>query len=162
MWAGIGYCGVSGLLSELKVIFAIILLAVSTGVTYLNFRLGVKITLGIILIGTLNLIDFFPTKYFISFGINVIEIGFEVILFGIGIIHYFTNRDELSKFLRHLFNKEITKEEIEEEKRSMIDAFKRRFSNKKIDELRIIARNDNLLPEAIKAAEELIKEQGEI
>lgn len=103
LWGGIGYCGINGLLSEIKVIAAIILLILSTGIMYYNYELGVRLTLGVILIGTINLVDFFPLKYFISFGINAIEIGFEFLLFGIGIIHYFTNREELSKFLKDLF-----------------------------------------------------------
>jgi len=159
LWGGIGYCGINGLLSEIKVIAAIILLILSTGITYFNYELGVKITLGTILIGTINLVDFFPVKYFITFGIKTFEIGFEFLLFGIGIIHYVTNREELSKFLKELINREVSKEELESDQRSKIDGFKRRFSNNQIRELEMIVNNDKLLPEAIKAAKELIEEK---
>ncbi len=161
LWGGIGYCGINGFLSELKVIAAIILLILSTGITYFNYELGVRITLGTILIGTINLVDFFPVKYFISFGINAIEIGFEFLLFGIGIIHYFTNREELSKFLKDLIYREVSEEELKSAQRSKINGLKRRFSNKQIGELEMIVNNDKLLPEAIKAAKELIEEKKE-
>ena len=158
LWIGIGCCGMMGLLSDLKVISAIVFLILSTGITYFNYELGVKITLGVILIGIINLVDFFPIKQFISFGFNSVEIGFELILFAIGIIHYFANRKVLSKSLKELFNREVTKEEVESAQRTKINRFKKRFSNKAIGELEMIVNNDKLVPEAIKAARELIEE----
>lgn len=159
LWGGIVFCGINGLLSEPKVTAAIILLILSTGIMYFNYELGVKITLGTILIGIINLVDFFPIKYIVSFGINAIEIGFEFLLFGIGIIHYFTNREKLSKFLKDLINREVSEEEKISTKRSQINRFKRRFSNKSIGELEMTVNNDKLLPEAKKAAKELIEEK---
>ena len=159
LWGGIGYCGINGLLSEVKVIAATFLLILSTGITFFNYELGVKVTLGIILIGTLNLIDFFPINHFFGFGINGFEIGFEFILFGVGILHYFTNRQALSKFLKDVFNREITEEDIKSIQRSRINGYKRRFSSKSIGELEMIVKNDELLPDAIKAAKELIEEK---
>ena len=160
LWAGIGFCGSNGLLGELKVIVAIVLLTLSTVVTYFNYELGVKITFWVILIGMINLIDFFPVKYLISFGLNTIEIGFEFLLFGIGIIHYSTHKREISKFLRKLVAREISEEEIRSAQRSRINGFKGRFSNKPTSELEVIANNDRLVPEAVKAAEELIQERN--
>ena len=161
LWMGIGYFGINGLLNEIKAMAATLLLIISTGIMYFNYELGVKITLGTILIGTINLVDFFPIKYFISFGINAIEIGFEFLLFAIGTIHYFTNREELTKFLKDLINREMSEEEIKSTQRSKINGFKRRFSNKQVGELEMIANNDSLLPAAIKAAKELIEEKKE-
>lgn len=159
LWIGIAQCGYVGTLGNPKVIAAISLLTISTIITYVKYELGVKITLGIIILGILNLLDFSPTKYFISLGINVIEIGFEISLIIIGIIHYYTNRKELSKFLKDLMNREIPEEEIKSAQRSRINGFKRRFSSKTIERLKIIANDDELLPEAIKAAKELIDER---
>ncbi|MFT5834929.1 MAG: hypothetical protein ACI97N_002573 [Cognaticolwellia sp.] len=160
LWIGIGQCGFVGITDRPKVIAAIVLLIISTITTFAKYELGVKITLGIILLGVLNFVDFSPTKYFISFGINAIEIGIEFSLFVIGIIHYFTNRKELSKFLKDLLNREISEEEIKSTLRSEINGFKRRFSTKEIGELEMIANNDELLPEAVKAAKELIEEKN--
>lgn len=160
LWIGISYCEANGLLSEIKVITAIALLIFSTITMYFNYELGVKITLGTILIGMINLVDFFPVKYFISFGINTIEIGFEFMLFGIGIIHFATNREKLSEFFEALFNREATEEEIKANQRYKINDFKRRFSNKQINELKMIINNDKLVPEAIAAAKELVEEKS--
>jgi hypothetical protein len=160
LWIGIGQFGFVGITDRPKVIAAIVLLIISTITTFAKYELGVKITLGIILLGVLNFVDFSPTKYFISFGINAIEIGIEFSLFVIGIIHYFTNRKELSKFLKDLLNREISEEEIKSTLRSEINGFKRRFSTKEIGELEMIANNDELLPEAVKAAKELIEEKN--
>ncbi len=161
LWGGIGYCGINGLLTDIKVIAALLLLILSTGITLFNYELGVKVTLGTILIGTINLIDFFPLKHFFSFGINGLEIGFEFILFVVGVLHYLTNREVLSKFLKGIFNREITEEEKKSTQRTSINGFKRRFSSKSIDELEMIVSNNELLPAAIKAAKELIEEKKE-
>jgi hypothetical protein len=135
-------------------------LSISTVTTYFNYKQGVKITLGVILIGVLNLIDFFPMKNLINFGIkNAFEIGFEYSLFGIAIVHYFTNRTELSKFLKYLFNREISEEEIKLNQKSKSNRFKSKFSNKSISELEMIINSDSFVPEAISAAKELIEEK---
>ncbi len=163
LWAGIADCGTSGLLSEIKVIAAIILLMFSTATMYFNYELGVKITLGTILIGIINLADFFPSETFIYFEINAIKIEFEAKaeLFGIGIIHYFTNREVLSKFLKDLFNIELSEEEIKSVQHSRINGFKRRFeklSDKEI-ELRL---HENLVPTAIEALKQIKRERENI
>ena len=155
LWIGIAYTGFIGLIGDIKVIAAIVLLVISTATTYFNYELGAKITFGIILIGIINLVNFFPIKYLISFG----ALGFELILLAIGIIHYFTNRKEVSKLLKAIFYKERSEEEIQTAKHSKINAFKRRFSNKKTEELEAIANNTKRAPEAIKAARELIEEK---
>ena len=163
LWVGIGYCGTSGLLSEIKVIAAIVLLLLSTATMYFNYELGVKITLGTILIGIINLADFFPSETFIYFETNAIKIEFEAEpkLFGIGIIHYFTNREVLSKFLKDLLNIELSEEEIKSVQHSRINGFKRRFeklSDKEI-ELRL---HENLVPTAIEALKQIKRERENI
>lgn len=161
LWVGIADCGTSGLLSEIKVIAAIVLLLLSTATMYFNYELGVKITLGTILIGIINLADFFPSETFIYFETNTIKIEFEAELFGIGIIHYFTNREVLSKFLKDLLNIELSEEEIKSAQRSRINGFKRRFvklSDKEI-ELRL---RENLVPAAIEALKQIKKERENV
>jgi len=163
LWAGIGYCGTSGLLSETKVIAAIVLLVLSTGVMYFNYELGVKITLGTILIGIINLVDFFPGETFIYFEINAIKIEFEFKdrLFGIGVIHYFTNRKVLSKFLKDLFNRELSEEERKSAQRSRINGFKRRFEELSDKEIELRLR-ENLVPVAIEALKQIKKERENV
>ena len=62
----------------------------------------------------------------------------------------------LSGFLKDLMNEEISEKEKESEQRSRINGYKMRFKEKQIDELERIANDDKLVPEAIKAVQELI------
>ncbi len=153
LWIGIAYCGKNGLLGEPKVIAAIVLLTISTVLTFNNYNIGVKFTLFVIVIGIFNIISFFPIQYFLRLGF-----AFQLIPFAIGIIHYLSNRKSLS----FLFDRTITEEEIKSAERSKVKGFKGRFSKKNIDELEKIANNDRLVPQARKAAYELIKEKKKI
>ena len=159
LWGGIGYCYVNGIITEIQVIAGIFLLIISTIVTFFKYEVGVKITLGIIALGVLSLVKYFPISYSIGFGIGNFGLAFEMLIFLIGIIHYFTNKEILSKFLNGLINREVSEEELQAEERSRINGYKNRFSKKNMDELEVIANNESLLPEAIKAAKELIEKR---
>ncbi len=154
LWFGIAYSLYIGLLFDPKIITAIILLSVSTVLKFFKYDLGVKVVLGVMFLGAINLISFFPMKFFYTFGTNSLQIGFELILFGIAVLHIVTNKKSLSS----LMNKEESIEEIEADRRLKIDAFKKRFSNRTLTELETTVANDDLLPEARKAAQELIAE----
>jgi hypothetical protein len=160
LWIGIAYSIFNGLISDTQDIAAIILLAIATIISYLNFNIGVRITLGIILAGVVNLVNFFPHRYELYFAINGFEIGFELILFMIGLIHCLTNRKNLSSLIEVLKNRDVSEEEIELAKRPRINGFKNRYSNKDISELREIANNKNLVPQANRAARELLEEKN--
>lgn len=159
LWGGIGYCFVNGIITEIQVIAGIILLTISTIITYFKYEIGVKITLGIIALGVLSLVKYFPISYSIGFGIGDFGLAFEMLIFLIGIIHYIINKEVLSNFLSGLMNKDVSEEELHAEKRSRINGYKNRFSKKNMDELEEIAKNESLLPEAIKAAKELIEKR---
>lgn len=160
LWGGILYCLIAGVISDIRVLAAIIFLSATTIINYFNLSLGAKVTLGLIIIGIFNLVDFFPVKVTMGFEIMGVEIGLEFILFGIGIIHYFTNRGELSKFIREVLKRDLSDEQIRSVYRVKVNRFKRNFSNKEIPELEGISNNKKLLPEAIQAALELIDEKN--
>lgn len=160
LWVGLSYSIASGLANDIKVIFAIILLIIATSLTHFNYVLGVKVTLGIIIIGVFNLVDFFHIKYSIGFGINETDLGLELILLTVGVIHYFTNQSTLYTYLKSAIQVEQSEEQIKGAQRSEINSFKRRFANKGIQELEHIISNDKLLPEAKTAAKELIEEKN--
>ena len=159
LWLGIGHCGWKGLIFETQVMVAIIFLIISTLLTYFNYTLGIKTTLGIIILGMLALIQFFPVSYYWFFSLNGFGIGIDFFLLGVGLIHYFTNEKELSKFLKNLFNHDISEEEIKKEETLKIKSFKRQFSNRSIEELEKIVMNNNLVPEARQAANDLLLEK---
>lgn len=158
-WIGIGYCFVSGIIRDPEVIAGIILLIVATITTYLKYELGVKITLGVIVVGVLSLVKYFPISYSISFGFGDFGLVFEMLVFLIGIIHYLTNKEITSSFLSGIINREISEEEEQAGERNRINRYKNQFSTKKTKELEVIINNERLLPEARKAAKELIEKR---
>lgn len=158
LWIGIFYCGINQLLDETKEFAALFFLIISTAITYLNFKQGVRLTLLMTLLGAFNLLVFFPFQILLSFGFGELGIGFELVLFLIVIIHLFTNRNEFSRIL----NSEISNDEINSINRSQIDGFKKRFSSRSIKELEILAKNQELVPEAINAAKELLEEKSSV
>lgn len=159
LWIGIIFQIIYGFLGDLKVLGALVLLIVATGLNYYNYKLGVKVTLGIILLGVVNLVCFIPNRYFIGFGVGSFIVEIELYLLLLAILHYFLNRKEISKFINEKFNREISKEEVEAEYRSRVNGFKRNFSDKSIEELKQLANNKNLLPQAIAAAKEMLEEK---
>jgi hypothetical protein len=158
LWVGIILCGFSGWFYMPKVIIAIPLLVIATVSTYYKYKWGVKITVGLITIGTAKLIFFFPLNVSIGTSLNSISIAVDPILLGIGIVHYFTNRAHLSIFFKEVFSNEQTKEEIKSSERNKINGFKKRFENKSQQELMQVIDNEKLVSTAKAAAVELLEE----
>ena len=71
LWIGICLCGYFGIITNAKVIVAFLLLAIASATSYYNYKLGTIITLGIIIIGAFDLVDFFPFKQY--FGIDQLK-----------------------------------------------------------------------------------------
>lgn len=162
LWFGIFNCAFYHLIMDLQVLIAAILLLIATIISYLNFKLGVKLSMGLILIGALSLVQFFPHQFQIGFYILGIPIQFELLLFIIGIVHYRTNRPVLSEFLKSLFGNFKIKEDKNKIREAKILSFKSKFLNKEIRELESIINNENFVPEAIQAAKELIQEKNHL
>lgn len=158
LWIGIALCIYLGLIKETRVIVAIIGLVGASIATYINYELGVKITFGIICLGVMTLLTFYPINAGFSLNIGDFSIGFEVVMFCVLLIHYYTNKDTMSTFVSQFYHG--TDEELKSEQRVHIDGFKRRFANSSISELKKKVNNPSLIPEAIKAAEELLEERG--
>lgn len=156
LWLGIGRCIASGFFGTPKLTIAIILLSITSVVMFKNYAFGVKLTFGLLLIGLFKAVDFFPFDIYFEFGANKIGIGIDLLFIGIAAIHVLTNKEEASKFLGTVFRPSEAEAKLNQ--RTKINSFKKRFSNKKLAELEIIATNDKLIPEAGEAAKELIKE----
>ncbi|MEL6867781.1 MAG: hypothetical protein AAFP19_25370 [Bacteroidota bacterium] len=154
LWLGIGYTTSFSIIDDAQLFLAMSLLCTSALVSYFNFSWGSKLTLGVIVLGILNLVDFFPVKLTFHFGFPV-----EIILLTIGIVHYFTNRSFLDPMFRALFHRIFSREEVKAMDRSRIEGFKERFSERPTLELKQLADNPRLVPEAIEAVRELIKER---
>ena len=160
LWIGIITCIVKGLLGDAQIAIAAVLLLVITLVMWRNYQPGIKFMLGLILLSIIGLLQFFPVQYEIGFYIGKIGLSVELISLAIGLIHYFTNKKELSAFLTSLLNQKLSEKEKQDVTRVKIDGFKRRFTRKNISDLEEIANNDELVPEAREAARELINERS--
>jgi len=103
-----------------------------------------------------GLLTFSPINYSVGVGIGNFKPAIEVLPLLVGIIHYFTNRKVLSLFIKGLLKREVPKEDAEAIKRGKIEGLKKRYSKKSTAELKIMAENKSLVPEAQKAARELL------
>ncbi len=155
LWIGMGLNLKNGLITDVQVIIAGALLIAASILTFKNFKLGVKLTFFIILIGIFSFVDFFPNKYELIIGI----IKFELILLLIGIIHYFSNKKLLKPYLKNLIYSPATEEEKQKDNDSRVKGFKTRFSDRSNDELEGIISNKLLVQEAIQAAREILEER---
>lgn len=156
LWAGILACITNQLYLDWQVLLAGILLGITTIISYLNFPRGVRMTFGLILIGLFGGLTFFP----IEFGFSIGFLSVNIMLLIVALVHYYTNKAQLSVFLKGIFSPTIPEEEVIAIGRSKIDGFKKRFARKDLSELTAITQNSKLLPEAIQAAEELLEERG--
>lgn len=153
LWIGVAIYFINGFDLNTKFVFGVFLLVISTILTGTNYVIGTKFTFVSIILGIFSLVNYWPSPYTLSFGIASIFINIEVLILIIGIIHYFSNR----KVLSVLLNKELSEDELVAEERKTINGYRESFKNKGIEELKTIANNEKLIPQAIIAAEELIE-----
>jgi len=156
LWIGTAFCIAARLTSEPRVFAGMVLLAFSTVMTYLRPEVGIKITLGVIVLGVVSLLTFSPFNYEVGIGIGNFRPSIQVLPLLVGVLHFVTNRETLTPFLKNIFNREVSQEDAQAIDRGKIDGFKKRYARKSSSELRAMTENMGLLPEARKAAEELL------
>lgn len=159
LWGGIVHCFLNGIITNIQVIAGLSLLIISTITMYFKYEIGVKITLGIIILGVLGIVKYSPISSLIGFRIMGFDFALEILAVITGIVHYYTNRIFFSNFLNGIMDNEVSEAEIRAIESSKTRGFKKRFSKKSTDELKKIIDNENLLPEARRAASELIEER---
>ncbi len=155
LWFGIVYSIANGLFFNSQLIVAIVVLGIATTTSFVHFKWGVKITLGIIVLGIFNVVHFFPVQ--LNFAVNDLWFGLDFVMIAMTILHYFTNKKQFSKSIKNFLNVDLPEKEVHAINRSKIESFKNRFSNKTIHELETMLDNPKLIPAAIKAAKELIE-----
>lgn len=106
----------------------------------------------LLLISITPLIQFYPQTFY--FGIGFIDI--EITSLGLLIFHLILNQEVLTDSL-NLFK--TTEQEKEEKKERQIEHFLRKFISKEKKELEKIVHENFLVPEAIEAAKQLLKEK---
>lgn len=101
----------------------------------------------LLILGLFRVIRF--TGFTSSFSIGPIE--FEPIILLILIVHVILNIDRFSSFFSSTTHSDLTD--------NGVDFFKNQFKNKSIKDLKTLANNEELVPDARKAAEILLKEK---
>ncbi|MEO1259611.1 MAG: hypothetical protein AAFZ15_12475 [Bacteroidota bacterium] len=154
LWMGIVLCILEGMIGNLKIILAALLLAGTTIYRYRNFENGTKTTMFVILVGVLGFIEFFPFLYEHSFGFGGLRIRIEFVMLSVAIFFYFTNREYLKEP-----EKNISEEEKNINFNKSKESFKRQFAGRGMDDLRRIVEDGKHVAPAIAAAKELIGEK---
>ncbi|MEM1217334.1 MAG: hypothetical protein AAGH79_00405 [Bacteroidota bacterium] len=128
-------------------------------ITFSRPTIGVKVTVGVLLLAVLNIISFFPISNTIELQILGFPVFFEVGSLILLIIHFRANRGVLRPWVRSMIRREVPKAEQEAAARTRINGYKRNLDKKSTDELRNILEESQLVPEALQAAQELIDER---
>lgn len=157
LWVGIIFNMAIDFEFSPKFILGLIFLSIATIATWVNYYLGAKSTFVFIILGIFNIVKYWPSLLTLNLEFSGFIIYIEAPILIVGFIHYFTNR----KVLSVLINKELSEEELEVENRKTINGYKNSFSDKDVEELRTIANNNTLIPQAIIAAKELIEIQSD-
>lgn len=152
LWIGIAFCFARGLF-EIQFIFSILLLILATIANIRNHKSELIITLAIIILGMVKLVYYFP--FDVTFSIFFLK--FDPLLFFLAIGHFFLNRNSIGPQIQKFLGN--SPQSIKEESDSRVKGFKYRFSNKSEKELQEIINSQKMVPEAKKAAEELLNEK---
>jgi len=160
LWFGVLLSILSGNLSNIKFIPAFSGLAIATIISFKNWKKGQSILLVFSLIGVLDLLDFFPFTFKISFSGTSGLLGIDFLMLFITFLLLALNTKELSPGIRQFLHGSPT--EIESKKATRINGFKRRFRHKTPEELEEIIENEKLVDEARKAAEYLLEQKQKI
>lgn len=156
LWAGVIAVLANNGPMDWKFITGVLFLFLTTTISYKNFRRGVRATLVLIFFGLIGWMDFFPVQYDVQLG----DMRFDLLFFVTGLVHYYSNRPQLSAFFSGVVQAEMPEQEQKALGRSRVNNFKNRFARKELSELAAITQNPKLLPEAIQAAEELLEERA--
>lgn len=157
--AGLIYTVAEGYGARPKVIAAICCLSIASFVTFIHRKLGVKLTMAIIVLAVFRVLVFLPASYYISFGMDYHHLGFDALLFGLGMVHYLSNRNILSNYFRGQRAAHDAEHDSEEAREARVQGFKHRFARKSNEELWLTAENEELVAEARLAAREIIMER---
>jgi hypothetical protein len=157
LWFGMIISGIAGLLYEIQHQIGLILLLL-TGVTLLvNKRRGILLYGVTLLLGIINVGNYFPFETSIGVWLDSIILGFDYVMFMMsGFFLHFCMDDFKPQFQRLYYG---SQEEQLIAKSSRIERFKTRFKEKSTEELNEIVANQMLIIEARKAAKEIIMER---
>lgn len=158
LWIGIALSCMNGLIGEIQLQAALILLVIVTIINFVKPSLGVKFILGLLVLGFLGILTFFPFKTRIGYGNSMFL--FDFYFLALAVIHLALNKSSFLGIFSSVINGDLSNEQLQKTNRVKIDTFKKRFYNKTISELTSIVEHKRLLPEALQAAQELLDERS--
>ena len=133
------------------------LLIAVTAMSRHRFPLGVKLLLGLLFVGSFNLVSFSPLPYSLSIGLGVITIPLVPELILLFFVHYFLNERILSRFLWDS-SPNIAPLPVDP---ARVAGFKARFAKENRHKLELIAGDTGRVAAARQAAQELLTERAD-
>lgn len=157
LWLGILNCMFNGMAGNLRIIIGLISLLLMTVLQSLQHKSGIEVMQLLLLLGAFRGSQFFELEFTFEFTIGRLGAELDIYLWLMAGVHFILYRKEIKEKVRKLmFPSTEVQESIEESK---VRSFKRRFSTKDLKELEEIVNENRLIPEAIKAAQQLIIER---
>jgi hypothetical protein len=129
-------------------------------VSYLWLRSYFRYALGItLLLSLFNLVVFLPSVVSIGLSFDEIHIGLNPFALPLLIAYYFLNRSVVHAFIRKYLLPAPAPAALARQQRESIDQFKQTFKRKSDENLQQILADNKLVPNALVAARELLKER---
>lgn len=107
-------------------------------------------------LGLFNLINFTPDKTSIGIG----PIGIQPLALLLLVVYYFLNKSSANRFLRAYVIPPPSPQKQAENRRESIAKFKATFAKKSDESLQEIVQKQAVVPDALEAAQQLLKERG--
>ncbi|MDZ7646079.1 MAG: hypothetical protein U5K54_02245 [Cytophagales bacterium] len=140
-----------------------LLMTIISWLTYLTWKKGYKIILGLTLItGTVNLIEFLPMTITVGGEISGHTIGLQLFSFVTLLIFSFINRQRIKQIIGDMIKeKPMTETELADHREKKIEGFKVKYKDKAIDELTRISNSAGTFDkDAVEAAQRLLTEKN--
>jgi hypothetical protein len=125
---------------------------------FFRFRHFYKYALAtIFLMGMFGIVSFGPMSFYVAFGSEESRIQLDLVSLAFGLLIYWTNAARINAVGMELIKP--SKEKIRQQELSEIERFKERFHRKSTTELTEIVAANALVPAALIAARQLLKER---
>lgn len=112
-----------------------------------------------LLLGLFNVLNFTPNSTTIGLGFGDISVGVQPLSLLLTLLYCLLNQTSVSLFVRRLLPVPSAQQAASRH-RHRIDQFKQTFARKSDDDLRLIVQERRLVPDAIAAAQELMRERN--
>ncbi|MBG8556240.1 hypothetical protein [Hymenobacter guriensis] len=123
------------------------------------FKPLLLLTLGLTLF---SIITFLPDNIRFNFGFGDVGVGFSILGLGMMMLFYFLNKPAAHAFINQHIIPTPTTEHAAQRRRQRIDQFKQNFASKSNESLQLMLQEKKVVPDALAAAQELLKKRQSI